>query len=207
MPSLPDLVHVSDCIFAWYIIGFGASLKVRLSMDTSQKKRCISARASVNRTHSPGLAARLTEGIQCLYGLWSQRWKQTPVSTSHTSVVERSFLSSGCLSHHVSSLCRLKRLTDTDGGSDGQCECCCGRAEPKVSNAKVRAPRRRPSSWRRRRGRTWENIWGCSVAKEALSQIGPGSNQFNFQVRWGWTFLLFSSLDSSDTRRTCVLWF
>ena len=41
----------------------------------------------------------------------------------------------------------------------------------KGDRARVRAPRRRPSSWRRRRGRPWESIWGCSVAKQALSNL------------------------------------
>ena len=66
----------------------------------------------------------------------------------------------------------------------------------KAESAKVRAPLRRPSSWRRRK-RPRESIWGCYVAR---------SNPFSFQERWaGHSFV--SSLHSSDTGRTCVSWF
>ena len=49
------------------------------------------------------------------------------------------------------------------------------RLRRKGENAKVRAPRRRPSSWRRRKRRPWESIWGCSAVKEALSDQFQGS--------------------------------
>ena len=44
----------------------------------------------------------------------------------------------------------------------------------KGDNAKVQAPRRRPSSWRRRKRRPWESIWGCSAVNEALSNQSLG---------------------------------
>ena len=75
----------------------------------------------------------------------------------------------------------------------------------KSEKAKVRAPRRRRSSWRRRRRRPWESIWGCSVAKEALSNRSrvkpvefPGAMELDIP---------FSHPHRSNTRRTCVLWF
>ena len=46
------------------------------------------------------------------------------------------------------------------------------RLRRKGENAEVRAPRRRPSSWRRRKKRAWESIWRCSTVKEALSNQG-----------------------------------
>ena len=48
------------------------------------------------------------------------------------------------------------------------------RPRRKGDNAKVRALRRRPSSWRRRKGRPWESIWGCSAVKEVLSNQSRG---------------------------------
>ena len=44
----------------------------------------------------------------------------------------------------------------------------------KGEKTKVRAPRRRPSSWRRQKRRPWRSIWGCSVAKEALANRARG---------------------------------
>ena len=48
------------------------------------------------------------------------------------------------------------------------------RIRRKGENAKVRAPRRRQSSWRRRKRRPWESIWGCSVTHEALVNRSQG---------------------------------
>ena len=48
------------------------------------------------------------------------------------------------------------------------------RIRRKGENAKVRAPRRRPSSWRRQTRRPWESIWGCSVTHEALANRSQG---------------------------------
>ena len=57
------------------------------------------------------------------------------------------------------------------------------RMRRKGENAKVRAPRRRPSSWRRRKRRPWESIWG-SPTKEALSN-GSQSKPVQFQGALG----------------------
>ena len=57
----------------------------------------------------------------------------------------------------------------------------------KGENAKVRAPRRRPWSWRRRKRRPWESIWVVLLPKKPF-QNSPGVSQFSFQQCWGWTF-------------------
>ena len=48
------------------------------------------------------------------------------------------------------------------------------RLRRKGEKAKVRAPRRRPSTWRRRKKRPWESILDCSVVKEAISNQFQG---------------------------------
>ena len=79
------------------------------------------------------------------------------------------------------------------------------RLSRKGEKAKVWAPRRRPSSWRRRKGRPWESIWGCSAVKEALSNQFQGK-PVQFPGALGLDILFSSFLYSSDTRRTCILW-
>ena len=73
----------------------------------------------------------------------------------------------------------------------------------KGENAMVRAPRRRPSSWRRRKRQPWGRIWGCSAATEALSNRShvkpvqfPGALELD---------VLFSLLCTAQIQ--CVLWF
>ena len=76
------------------------------------------------------------------------------------------------------------------------------RLRRKEDNAKVCAPRPRPSSWRRRKERPWESIWSCSAVKEVLSNQSRGKPvQFP-----GAEHSFFLCLHSSDTRRTCILW-
>ena len=80
------------------------------------------------------------------------------------------------------------------------------RLRRKGDTAKVRAPRRRPSSWRRRKRQPWESAWDCSATKEA-SSFKPVPGQASSVSRCaGGGHSFFLSLHSSDTRRTCVLW-
>ena len=71
------------------------------------------------------------------------------------------------------------------------------RIRRKGENAKVWAPRRRPSSWRRRMRRG--GAFGIAALPKKLWRTGPRASQFSFQVRWGWTFL-FSSLFTAQIR-------
>ena len=132
-------------------------------------------RAPVNRTHCPGLAASLTEHIRCLcrpslkdaskprYRLlrrriWGVRFFPLAVfpTISQTLAAESLAISMEALMGNARDAAEELRL------------------RRKGENAKVRAPRRRPSSWRRRKRRPWESIWGCSAVKEALSNQFQG---------------------------------
>ena len=178
-------------------------LKVELCMVSSPRKRFLLAKASVSRTHSLGLAARLTEHIRCLYRPGLKRCKQTPVSTSEAQVMERSFLSIGCLSTISRTFAAEALVISMEaaiGSARGVAEE--RRTRRKGENAKVRAPRRRPWSWRRRKRRPWESIWGCSATEEALSNWSRGK-PVQFPGARGLDIPFFSSLHSSDTGRTC----
>ena len=144
-------------------------------------------KASVNRTHCPGLAARLTEHIRCLYRpgqpryrllkrrLWGVRFFPLAVFPTISQTLAAEALA-------ISMEDPMQRMRRRTVGFD---------------NAKVQAPRRRPPSWRWRKGRPWESIWGCSAVKEVLS---------NHSRCAGAGHSFFLSLHSSNTRRTCVLW-
>ena len=156
-------------------------------------------KASVNRTHCPGLAARLTEHIRCLYRpglkdankpryrllrrrLWGVRFFPLTVfpTISQTLAAEALAISMKAPMGNAKDAAEERRL------------------RRKGDNAKVRAPRRRPSSWRRRKRRPWESIWGCSAVQEALS------NQFRSKpVRFPGALGLdipFSSLYTAQIR-------
>ena len=107
-------------------------------------------KASVNRTHCPGLAARLTEHIRCLYRpglkdaskpwyrllrrrLWGVRF--FPLAVSQTLAAEALAISMEAPLGNAKDAAEERRL------------------HRKGDNAKVGPPRRRPSSWRRRKGR------------------------------------------------------
>ena len=127
-------------------------------------------KASVNRTHCPGLAARLTEHIRCLYRPGLKDANKQKVSTSQAQIMGCSFLSTGCLptisqtlaAEAVAISMEAPMGNAKDAAEERRLRC-------KGDNAKVRAPRRRPSSWRRRKRRPWESIWGCSAVQEAFS--------------------------------------
>ena len=125
-------------------------------------------KASVNRTHSPGLAARLTEHFWCLCrpGLKdASKPRKRLLSRKLWSVRShwQSFLPSLKLQplKHWQYRWRFRwatrgmlRRKDASGAKE---------------NAKVWALGRTPSSWRRRKRRPWESIWGCSATQEALA--------------------------------------
>ena len=155
-------------------------------------------KASVCRTHCPGLAARLTEHIWCLYRpglkdahkpryrllrrkLWGVRFFPSVIFPTISQTLAAEALA-------------ISMETPMGNARDAAEE---RRLRRKGDGARVRAPRRRPSSWRRRRGQPWETIWGCSVAKEALSgRCGTKP------IRCPGAYSFFSS----DSRGTCVLW-
>ena len=104
----PEGKSAGCCISAWYLLGFGAFSREALYVG----------KASVDRTHCPGVAARLTE--QCLY-----RPGLKDANNTRYRLLRRRFLSIGCLSHDFSNI-RSGRIGDIDGSSDGQCEGCGG---------------------------------------------------------------------------------
>ena len=116
-------------------------------------------KASVNRTHCPGLASRLTEHFRCLY-----RPGLEDASKPRYRLLRRRLWSV-----RFFPLAVFPTISRT---SDGQCEGCGGGAST------VKQGRRMPRSGRlvdgRRAGdgekrQPWESIWGCSAVKEALS--------------------------------------
>ena len=132
-------------------------------------------KASVNRTHCPGLAARLTEHIRCLYRsdlkdankpqyrLLRRRLRGArffPLSVFPT--VSRTLAAEALAMSMEAPLGNAKDAAEER------------RLRRKGDNAKVGALRRRPSSWRRRRVRPWESILGCSAVKEVLSNQSRG---------------------------------
>ena len=123
-------------------------------------------KASVSRTHCPGLAARLTEHIRCLYRpglkdanktwyrllrrrLWSVRFFPLAVfpTISQTSAAEALAISMEAPMANTRDATEERRLRRIG------------------ENAKVPALRRRPSSWRP----PWESNWCCSAFQGALS--------------------------------------
>ena len=122
--------------------------KVGLCMVSSWRKRCMLARHL--------LVVR-------------SRCKQTPVSTSQAQTMECPILPFGSLSYRLSSFSRGS-VGNINGGAAEE-----RRIRRKGENAKVRAPRRRHSSWRRRKRRPRESIWGCSVTQDALANRSQGN--------------------------------
>ena len=135
-----------------------------------------------------GLAARLTEHIRCLHRpglkdankpryrllrrrLWGVRFFPLAVfpTISQTLAAEAVAMSMEAPMGNAKDAAEERRL------------------RRKEDNAKVRALRRRPSSWGRRNRRPWE-IFGVVLLSKNLFQTSPGASRFSFQVRWGWTF-------------------
>ena len=145
-------------------------LKVELCMVSSPRKRYFLAKASVSRTHSPSLAARLTEHIRCLYhpGLKDANKPRDRLLRRRLRSV-RFFPKAvfPTISRTFAAEALVISMEAAIGNARGVAEE--RRTRRKGENAKVRAPRRRPLSWRRRKRRPWESIWGCSAAEEALS--------------------------------------
>ena len=79
------------------------------------------------------------------------------------------------------------------------------RIRRKGENAKVRAPRRRPSSWRRRKRRPWESIVGLLRYPRNLWRTGPGVKFSSVSRSAGAGHSFFSSQHSTDTGKACVL--
>ena len=152
-------------------------------------------KASVSRTHSPGLVARLTEHFRCLYRpglkdankpryrllrrkLWSVRFFTLAVFPSMSQTLAAEALATSM---------EAPMGNARDAAEERS-------IRRKGENAKVRAPRRRPSSWRRRKRQPWESIWGCSVTQEALANRSQGKPvQFPGCAGAGHSFFLLST--------------
>ena len=160
-------------------------------------------KASVNRTHCLGLAARLTEDANkpryrlLRRRLWAVRFFPLAVfpTISQTSAAEAFAISIEAPMGNAKDAAEERRL------------------RRRRDNAKVRALCRRPSSWTRRKRRPWESIWVVLLSKK-LFQTSPGASRFSFQVRWGWTFLfaLFTLLRIREEHAYCgsqgpIYWF
>ena len=156
-------------------------------------------KASVICTHCPGLAARLTEHIWCLYrpGLKdANKPRYRLLRRRLWGVCFFPLAVFPTISQTLAAEALAKSMeAPMDNAKDAAEE---RRLRRKGDTAKVRAPRRRPSSWRRRKRRPWESIWGCSAVQEALS------NQFRSKpVRFPGALGLdipFSSLYTAQIR-------
>ena len=164
-------------------------------------------KASVSRTRSPDLAARLTEHFRCLYRsglkdankpryrllmreLWSVRFFPLAVfpTISQTLAAEALAISMEAPMGNARDAAEQRRIWR------------------KGENVKVRAPRRRPSSWRRRKRRPWEMYLGLLRYPRSSGEPVPGqASSVSRCAGAGHSF--FSSLHSTDTGRACVLWF
>ena len=131
--------------------------KVGLCMVSSQKKKkaLYVGKASVCRTHSPGLAARLTEHFRCLYrpGLKDANKPRIDFSGASYGVYVSFFLT---VFPTISQTLAAEALAIS--------------MEAPMGNARDAAEERR---FRRKR-RPWESIWGCSVTQEALANRSQG---------------------------------
>ena len=169
---LPGLLSVG-----WFrlIRDLGTSLVAFLRGTCSWVLQKVGLCISVSRTHSPGLAAHLTEHFRCLYRpglknadkpryrllrrkLWSVRFFPLAVFPTiyQTLAAEALAMSMEAPMGNARDAAEERRI------------------RRKGENAKVRAPRRGPSSWRRRKRRPWESTWGCSVTQEALANRSQG---------------------------------
>ena len=142
-----------------------------------------------HRTHCPGLAARLTEHIRCLYRQGLKDANKPLYRLLRRRVCGVRFFPLTVfptISHTLAAEALAISMEAPMGNAKDAAEE--RRLRRKGDDAKVRAPGRRPSSWRRRKRRPWESIWGCSDVQEALSNHS-GASQSGFQVSWDWTFL------------------
>ena len=139
------------------------------------KEALYTGKASVSRTHSPGLAARLTEHFRCLYRLGLKDANKPPYRLLRRKLWNVRFFPlavfptiSQTLSAEALAISMEAPMGNARDAAEER------RLRRKGENAMVRAPRRRPSSWRWRQRRPWENIWGCSDVKEVLSNQSRG---------------------------------
>ena len=161
-------------------------------------------KASVNRTHCPGLAARLTEHPMSLSPR-SPRCKQTPVSTSQAQVMGCLFLSIDCLPHDLSNLSG-RSIGNINGGSDGQCEGC-GRGTPAApQRGQCQSPGSSSTAFE------LETTTEATVGKylglfccprSSFKSVPEQASPVSRCTRTGHSFFL--SVHGADTRRTCVL--
>ena len=149
-------------------------------------------KASVDRTHCPGLAARLTEHIRCLHRpglkhtskpryrllrrrLWSVRFFPLAVFQQSPKHQQRK---------HWRYRWRLRWAM---------------RARDVVEERHCAARERRPRSWLLVDGPAKGDhgkVFGVVRLSKKLCETSSGASQFSFQVRWNWTLLfpLFTQL-------------
>ena len=181
-------------------------LKVELSTDSSPRKRCTLARhLLIEDTVQVWL--HVSQNISGVSIAQVSKMQTNPGVDFSGADCGCSFLSICCLPP-VSQTLAAEALAISMEAPMGNAKDAAEerRLRRKGDNAKVRAPRRRPSSWRRRKERPLESIWGCSAVKEALSNQFQGTPvQCPGALGLDIPFFLLS-LYCSDTRRTCVLW-
>ena len=157
------------------------------------KEALDNGKASVSRTHSPSLAARLTEHIRCLYRpglkdankpryrllrrkLWRVRSLPLAIfyTISHTLAAEALAISMEAPMGNA----RVLRKSDA-----------CGARERTPRSVRLGEGCRVGGVEKGGHGR----VCGVVLLPRKLFQAGPESNQFSFQECWGWTFLLLLS--------------
>ena len=184
------LIHdldTSRCILVWYMFGSGSS----------RGWNCVRSLLKGSIENWQGICPI----VHTLQVSWSQRCKQTPVSTSQAQVMECSFLPFPTISQTLAEALAISMEAPVGNARDAA-----ERTRRKGGDAKVRVPRRRPSSWRRRKEATVGEYLGLLCDPWSSGEPVPGQASSVSRCA-GAGQSLFSSPHSSDTGRACVLWF
>ena len=186
--------HISCCILAWYMFGVGSSR--RWDCVWSLLKGSVVCWQGICQSYTlsrSGCTSHRTFPVPV--SSWSQRFKQTPVSTSQAQVMECPFLPIGSLSYHLSNFSRGS-VGNIDGGSDGKREGC---RRGKTHSAQGRECQGSGASTKTvelasAKEATDGEYFGVAPLPKKLWRTSPRASQFSFQVRWGWTsFFLLST--------------
>ena len=175
-------------------------------MDSSPRKRCMLGRHLSIATHCPGLAAHLTEHVRCLYRPGLKDANTTLVSTSQAQIMGCSVLSISCLPHDFSNVGRrsieaISMEAPIGNAKDAAEE---RRLCRKGDNAKVRAPRRRPSSWRRRKKADRGRVFGVVLLSKKILQTKIWGKPVKFPCALGLDIPFFPSFCCPNSSPTCI---
>ena len=144
-------------------------------------------KAPVSRTHTPGLAARATEHFRCLY---RPRFKDA-------NKLQYRLLRRKLWSVRFFPLAVFPSISQTLAAEAWAISMEAPMGNARDAAAKERMPRSVRLDEDRRRGvgerGDYGRVFGVVLQPKKLWRTGPRASQFNFQVRWGWTFLFLLS--------------